>query len=114
MAYRRLYHVTTPCVKCEVVSHSANQGRTATHSSQILRYPSEQPRNRCARTCTKGHVGRRTARESITARCACEVTPESQSVPLLLGEASAGRDRWERESVIWSHGGEEGDRATFV
>lgn len=42
-------------------------------------------------------VGPPRPRESIAARCAREVTQESQSVPLLLREASAGRHRWEGE-----------------
>lgn len=86
-------HITTsnqrlkPCLDCK-------EGKIVTHFSQIARYPTEHSLNHCILTSRKGHMGRRTARERererITTCCACEVTQESQSVLLLLGQASVG------------------------
>lgn len=89
-------------------------GKTATHLSQIVRYPTEHSCNHCILTSREGHMGCRTAEacDSITARCACEVTQESQSVLLLLHKASVGLDRWEWERchlVMPWHGGRQGN-----
>lgn len=73
--------------------------KTARQLPQTDRNPTEHSFNRHILTSREGHMGRRTveAGESVAARCACEVTQESQSVLLLVCEASVGRDRWERE-----------------
>lgn len=82
--------------ECEFISRLQSGGRKKGKKKkrrhvlpQIARDPAEHSHNQCVLTTRKGHMGRRTgeAGESIAARCAREVTQESQSVPLLLHKA---------------------------